>query len=641
MLGAKGIGRFASSRLGTKTILKSIGLDSDNDPREVVFVQIDWDDFSETKYLDDIEIQIKREPLDLKDAISGVQLEITYLRDNWSKKRLETLIKELRRLVTPNNNSGSFKIYLDLEDFNVSDFGFDGPELLNSLNFDQLGKEAISENLSSDTNHKNLIVPFQLQNYSDYKLVGSFNAEGEFLGEFTNYKGDSVATPIKVGTPKLDSDEVPCGPVSIDINVYDRETESVEALFKRMGYLFDKIGVRLARHILTENAGIAIFRNDFRIRPYGEPENDWLELERKRVQDPSRKLGLSQVSGSVIIADEAKSGLIERSSREGLEHNGQFLRLKSLILGVMLHIEVRRRDFREKAGLSRKISGDVTHVKKIASLENVTSAVSTLPIQYQEPIQKAIDKEVSALTSSLEEMDEYQKLLQSRASLGLVVAQVIHEGRRILNPMSDTAKTILKNIDFLLENTKLGEVLRRNLPDNLKVILNGTNNMSQLFKKLDPVSGRKRGRPSDFSINKSIEASISLFSDTLEQNNIITDIALAPSITAHGYEQDFQAGVLNILENAIYWLNSSSQQTKTISIHTKVKTDSVEIYIENNGPLIDDDYVPRLFTSGFSLKSDGMGLGLSIGREACRASKGDLLFKEDNPNTCFVISFPK
>lgn len=135
---------------------------------------------------------------------------------------------------------------------------------------------------------------------------------------------------------------MPCGSIDLGINVYDRESESVAALFERMGLDFEKIGIRAARNILTDNAGISIFRNRFRIRPYGEPENDWLELERQRVQNPSKKLGLTQVSGRVTIEDEATSNLIERSSREGLEHNGAFERLKRLLHGVLVHVEERR-----------------------------------------------------------------------------------------------------------------------------------------------------------------------------------------------------------------------------------------------------------------------------------------------------------
>ena len=248
-----------------------------------------------------------------------------------------------------------------------------------------------------------------------------------------------------------------------------------------MGLDFDRIGIRAARQILTANAGIGIFRYGFRIRPYGEPENDWLGLETQRVQDPSLKLGISQVSGRVQILEEEASGLVERSSREGLEHNGSFARLRNLICGVLIHVEQRRQGFREKAGLSRKKRADIGAAKVAASLKAVRRAAAALPEDLRVKFEKAIERDIATITNTLDEIDEYQKVLQSRASLGLVVAQVIHEGRRILNPMASAAKILLDNKSQLLDDTPRGEILRRQLPDHLQKLHGGTRDMSRLF----------------------------------------------------------------------------------------------------------------------------------------------------------------
>lgn len=634
MLGAKGIGRFAASRLGSKTVLRSVAERPDG--QEEVLVQVDWDAFSADRYLEDIEIPMSRRKLGPSDELgTGVQLVISELRDAWSKKRLENLVRELRRVATPTETGSEFKIHLDLSDFTAPQIGFDGPSLLREMNVDISGADDGDEETGSD-----LIVPFRLQDHADYLLVGDFDALGAFNGSFTVCKGDNVPQELSVPAPPPGPDEAGCGPLHLHINVYDREADSIEELFRRMGLKFDAIGIRAARQILTDNAGIAIFRSGFRIRPYGEPENDWLELERQRVQDPSRKLGLSQVSGRVNIGTEEDSGLIERSSREGLEHNGEFDRLKVLIRGVLLHVEQRRLGFREKAGLSRKRSADVAQVKEIAALRAVNSAVSKLPATLQDPIRKAIAKDAGALAASLEEMDEYQKLLQSRASLGLVVAQVIHEGRRILNPMATAAKALYDKQDWLLEDSKRGEIYRKQFPDHATTLQSGARSMSRLFKRLDPVSGRRRGRPSAFSLGEAIDAGVSLFADSIAGHQINIQVDVAGVGKAYGYSEDFQAALLNIMENAIHWLGGSNQESKNIRISAKQAAGQIQVAIENNGPLIDESYVPRLFQPGFSLKSDGTGLGLSIAREACRASKGDLLFQDGLPDTRFVILFP-
>ncbi len=49
------------------------------------------------------------------------------------------------------------------------------------------------------------------------------------------------------------------------------------------------------------NNGVGIYRNGFRIRPYGDLKNDWLSLDKLRVQNPSRNIGNNQVIGYVFI----------------------------------------------------------------------------------------------------------------------------------------------------------------------------------------------------------------------------------------------------------------------------------------------------------------------------------------------------
>lgn len=634
MLGAKGIGRFAASRLGSKTVLKST-IRSTASSFEEVLVQIDWDAFSAERYLDEIDIPILgSSPTDAVE--SGVSLCITDLRDEWTKKKVENLIRELRRLITLSDIDSQFALYVDLSDFTSTTGGFDGKEVFNGLNADILAATLGDVAEAADPWR---VVPFSLQEHADYHLQGVFDQQGNFDGTFRIDRGDGEEFPLKVNAPSMTLDEAPCGEIDLKLAVYDREGDSIENLFRRMGLDFDRIGIRAARQILTANAGIGIFRYGFRIRPYGEPENDWLGLETQRVQDPSLKLGISQVSGRVQILEEEASGLVERSSREGLEHNGSFARLRKLICGVLIHVEQRRQGFREKAGLSRKKRADIGAAKVAASLKAVRRAAGALPEDLRIKFEKAIERDIATITNTLDEIDEYQKVLQSRASLGLVVAQVIHEGRRILNPMASAAKILLDNKSQLLDDTPRGEILRRQLPDHLQKLHGGTRDMSRLFKRLDPVSGRRRGRPNNFDVPESIRSALSLFSDAIGASQIKMLGEFGAAGQAYGYAEDFQAAALNILENAIHWLQINPADDRELSIVALRVKQTVEVTIENNGPVIDPEYVERLFEPGFSLKTDGTGLGLSIAREACRASKGDLLYRE-GANTAFTIVFP-
>jgi len=636
LLGAKGIGRFAASRLGTRTKLITISK-VEPDIYSQVTVEIDWDQFSSDKYLDELEIPIVNEFCEKSTSLhTGVELQIENLRDVWTQKKIEGLIRELRRVATPSDETEKFEIHLDLSAIKVETSGFDGSTLMSEMNSNLLDPNQEPTSLTST-----LIVPFRIHEYADYRLQGRFSELGDFEGLFSIVKGDDKPIALKVPGAPLLADEMPCGAIDVGINVYDRESESVEALFTRMGLDFEKIGIRAARNILTDNAGISIFRNRFRIRPYGEPENDWLELERQRVQNPSKKLGLTQVSGRVTIQDEVTSQLIERSSREGLEHNGAFERLKNLLQGVLIHVEERRLAFRENAGLSRKIAGDVSRVKDLANLQNTRKAIASIPAKDQPTILRAIERDQKALTDSLEELDAYQKLLQSRSALGLLVARVIHEGRRFLNPLAASTRLLGEQRDALLANTTRGELARNQLPQHLEIITQGAKSLGKLFKQLDPISGRRRGRPSNFKVQTVVENTIELLQISIEKANIGVQPSVTDALIAYGYPEDMQAALLNLLENAIYWVSTKKDGDREIRISGTTSAARILIAVTNNGPHIDEEYIPRLFSAGFSLKSDGTGIGLTIAREACRASKGDLQFVSNATDTTFLIDLPK
>ncbi|MDO8909956.1 MAG: sensor histidine kinase [Pseudohongiella sp.] len=632
VLGAKGIGRFAVARLGQLSLMNSVSKRTYDNYFEKSAILIDWNQFDSDRYLDDIEIDIQREQAN-PDEMPGVSIEITKLRDSWTKSQIEKLIIELRRLSQP-SESDKFNIYLNLECFTVSDHGFNGKDILfeNNQNLD-----------SSDPNDSDssLIKSFAMGSIADYIVEGDFEEDGKFTGFFQIMKGDGVKQDLYIPPSQPASDEKACGRIEVKLNIFDREQESIEKLFERTNIKFEKIGIRRARRILTDLSGISIIRNNFRIRPYGSPDHDWLGLQAKRVQDPSKKLGSDQLSGYVAIQDEMVSGIIERSSREGLELNEHFSRLRSLLEQLLPHIEERRFEFREKAGLSRRPATNLDRARKAANFTQTSKAVDKLPPELRIKIEKAIEKDSESLNQMLDEVDSYQKLLQSRASLGLVVAEVIHEGRRQLSPMMTSIKSLKNDWIHAFEDSRIGELYREQFPSNLDIIQSAGSGLSRLFKQLDPVSGRRRGHPTNINIKEVVNNALDSFRQSISSNLIHTETNIPNDLMFFGFREDLQGGALNILENAIHWLKISNSDSRRLTIAAKSNEEKVIISFSNNGQSIDDSYKDRIFDAGFSLKSDGTGLGLAIAREACRASKGELSLDDSTDETTFIITLPK
>jgi len=640
VLGAKGIGRFASASLGRNISLTSVA--KIDDIYQTSTLVLDWSIFESNKYLADIDIDITK--TDSKTPTrTGVFIEITDLLTIWDEKKVRKLVRELRRLATPHIETDSpFDIYLDLKHFkknNPVPYNFDGQQLLVETNWVAEvieNTDRISEQEISNT----LITPYKISKESDYYLKGRFDSIGNFIGTFTIIRGDNTPLALEIPAPQIDIGELSCGEVNVEFRLYDLEKESVEKLFERMGLNFADFGLRNARTMIAENIGVGIYRTGFRIRPYGEPDNDWLRLEKRRVQNPSKRIGHGQIAGTISVSSEIESNLIERSSREGLETNSAYERLIMLITNLLVRVEQKRFDFRAKAGISRQPTVRIDKARELSSLDSLTKAVANLSEEDQKPLLLKIEKESKALTKALDEIEAYQRLLESRAALGMVVAQVIHDGRTYLDPISSSAQSIIKNAPFVLENSKKGELIRQYYPTYGKAILDGAKGLSSLFKSLDPISGRRRGRPVEFLAMESINNTLNLVDELLIENGINVKVDVEEKIKLYGFSGDLQSAIMNILHNAIHWLTTTENSNRLIEIYSKVEDSIAKIYVSNNGPLIDEQDREAIFEAGFSLKSDGHGLGLSIAKEACKNSNGDLNLDFDSIVTCFVISYP-
>ena len=332
LLGSKGIGRFAAAKLGNCLELHTTAI-ADRASRRTQTTRvygIDWEVFDTTQYLSDVEFRYEELEGETKP---GTRLTISKLRNRWTKDTIDRLHREMRRLVSPlvTTDSIDFQIYLDLEDCTLSSCGFDGAAIVNGF--------FPSPEMEADPFR---VRPFPILKESDYEVEGAFDEKGRFEGTLTIYRGGLKAEPIQLNLPvNPDIDESPCGTVLVHLFIFDRDGTAITQLAKRAGFG----SAREARDILDSVAGIAIYRDKFRIRPYGDNDNDWLTLDRRRVQNPTTCIGHNQISGILVVDKDSRSGLVERSSREALSRSGGSLELANVSLarpflwrGVTVHV---------------------------------------------------------------------------------------------------------------------------------------------------------------------------------------------------------------------------------------------------------------------------------------------------------------
>ena len=647
LLGSKGIGRFAAARLGRYLELVSTALTSTAQPnvsninslgvprpQTTRIPQIDWNAFEEFKYLE--EVQFVAEILS-PNGNTGTQIRISSLRDDWPEARLRQLYEELRRLISPlgkREDTKPFRIFLDLSQCTAETCGFDGSAIVNASVASTEVEKGIERRLHE-------VQPFPILDACDYAVEGIFDEDGTFDGTMTIRRAALEPEQLQLITPlRSNEGEEPCGIVLVRLHIFDREADAVRQTAKKAG--FGAIGLREARKLLDSISGVAIYRESFRIRPYGDGENDWLTLDAKRVQNPTMKIGRNQIAGTIIIDDENNSHLIERSSREGLEENGAFRRLQSLVSNLLSEVvEPRRRRFRLNAGLEERSETSFQEVYRRIQLGWSKLLVAKIPLADRAEAEALVAKETDRLTVYLKRLEERQAQLEAKVTLGLIIGEVMHQGNTPLSFLETETARLMRWWPHFNERSPETEENRSEVPR----ILNGMSSSSQklrvLFNALGPLSGARRGEPKPYDPARVLAQTQYLFRSRLERLGVhftILQDHLGKNIL--GFPDDLATAATNLIDNSLYWLEHHNISKPSITISIRDGGELCWIDVADNGIGVPAEFADQVFDVGFTLKPNGTGLGLSIAKEAAIRSNGDLELLASDAGATFRISLP-
>ncbi len=593
MQGRKGVGRYAASILGDNLLLETVA----NNLKTIAYVE--WAEFEKAQYLDEVEILIET-----KQAVisSGTCLTIgggEELLSEWDQQQFDKLIFQLKKLTSPASSvlpggQVDFGIKLKRENF------FEGQE------------GVINEEIK----------PYPIVDLFDYRIAGRIGANGKGTLEYSQQKARNTTDE----TILFDLESpTGCGELFFDIRVYDRDKDAIESLIVRglKDEAGNYVGKLQARQLLNEYNGIGVYRNGFRIRPLGDAEFDWLKMNKRRVQTPSLRIGSDQVIGYVQVQSEEQSELIEKSARDGLRENAAFERLKKISLKLIGKLEVRRFEYRKKAGLSRKNLKIEQELGNLFSFDSLKKGIhkelkkSGLDEKTSNKIIKIISKEETEKNRIAEDIRQAVAIYQGQATLGKIINVILHEGRKPLNYF----KNEIPNLEHWLTSFR-----KTNDPEKLKKVIPITEGIGvnadvfvKLFGRLDPLAAGKRSRKKSLLLKKTIEETFEVFRKEIEKSGISIKINGPSAFNFTGWHQDIYTIFTNLIDNSVYWMNEKKISRKEIIVDI-VTNDNELRYIDyqDTGPGIEPNLIDSevIFEPQFSTKPNGTGLGLAIAGEA-------------------------
>ena len=626
--GRKGIGRYAASILGENLVL----ITTDKETLVTTKLSIDWRDFlSDSKYLEDVNILIES----YKDPISihGTELHVTGDK-KWSDSDLDLLILSLKRMLSPYDEIDN--------DFNIS----------LKIQCDE------SERFQD---YEDIIKPLPILEYFHYRVFGTVKLLGivdkkrdGFIANLTlenNRLKEPTSTPL-IKEIFLQDGRAYCGDIDIDIRAFDLDSDII--------IKDDRLSQEEAKKQLKELPGIAVIRDGFRVRPYGERNIDWLGLNQRRFNNPTMCLSVNQVAGFVTVLQEDESHLEEKATREGFKEDEHYEGLKEYIISSLSNLENLRYNFRRLNNPGGKKQKSIT--EKIGSISNYSKlndridnlfSISNVSAEVVSKVKGIISEETKEKDVQLEEIKKTIAIYEGQVTLGKIMTVVMHEGRKPLNALKQHPKFIsvwCKEFLELIEKeyaTK-NEVMI-NLTEKITDRLNDNKNQAEvfvnIFKKLEPLANSKRPPLKEFSLVKPIKDAFKLFEAEIIEHEIEYIVDGDLDAIFIGWEVDFYIVFANLIENSIFWLNNVNK--KKISVNISEEDSSILIEYFDNGKGIDDEKIDtqNIFDPGYSTKIvgdiTGTGLGLSIAGEALERNNASIKAVSNLDGANFIIKIIK
>ena len=599
MQGRKGVGRYAASLLGEELLLET------SDGVEKTQVYLEWEEFSSAEFLDQVEVLVNT---GTTTENTFTQLTITggeEFLNLWGSEQLEKMEKELVKLVSPFESQ--FAVGAQTDAFEIT-----------------LSIKHISEDKSIAGSIKKVIEPATITEHYDYRVAGSVAADGNGKLKISIVRaGVSSSREVAFRNDALSG----CGRLFFDLRVFDREPSAIEGLIKKLGPQSsgNYWGKLEARRMLNEINGVRIYRGGFRVRPYGDEDSDWLKLNQRRVQNPSKFIGSNQIVGFIEIESEDVSGLIEKSARDGLRENAAFESLVDIAIAVLSKLEEERLKFRIKAGISRKKTNLGSQLDSIYNLEDLKKDVQKqlkkagVNQKTHDEVVKIIEIEEKTKNKELSDIKQIVAAYQGQATIGKIMNIVLHEGRKPLSAMLNRLGHMKKWISKI-DQSNASKPLA-NLEESIQMVDDNLKSFSTLFKRLDPLATGRRGRMKIVNIKNSISNAASLFEKEFDRLNVATVIEGSDDLTIMGWEQDMSAIFTNLIENSIYWMEKAKAPSKQIRIVVSSdRSGAVKINYTDTGPGIASDLIEDnvIFEPDFSTKPHGTGIGLAIAGEAAQ-----------------------
>lgn len=646
--GRKGIGRFAAQRLGRRLHIST----QLKDATHSLLLTIDWEKFSTGLDLHMISNEVVERPI---MEHHGTVIRIEDLRDSWSEAQIRRAYRFVSDLLQPFPLERTSKSELAILGKYSPDPGFD-------------------------------VEFFKVQDGHSVKVAShEQNILSNAVGHITAKVADGGQAFVTL-TSELYPVDYTDIPLVIDSKTRARGNEKVENYKMLDGvnltahyFIQDELpsGTRgMVRDVLTRTGGIRVYRNGFRVLPYGESFDDWLTLQRssalRELLPPHHN---TNFLGFIEISDVDGARFQETASREGLIENEAFFQLqdfayRAIVAGVVEVARVRKRKLfagdkapykpDERKPTPQSVKDKASHVAD--QLRALAESASPSPIVKFDESQPQLDFDegaenhsqatAKALEQLADEIDEIGSnslfvleevgMLRVLASLGLTIGEFTHEVRHALAALG----VIIEE----LGNSPIQSSVAQELSDHV-LLLRG---YMRYFD--DAVTQNAHRKLEVHELRDVIGEFVAVVRPTFTRQNVDVQTKFTgyDLFTRPMHKSEWASTLLNLFTNSLKAIQRAQVPGK-ILIESKVSDNYLQVDFSDNGDGIPLHNREKAFEAFFTTSSPpsasashdqqlvGTGLGLKIVKDIIESGGGyiEAIDPSEGYATCIRLSIPR
>lgn len=633
-LGEKGLGRFSTKKLGNRLQIET----KSRDDKFVNFAEINWNDFdySSTKFLDEVSIVTRRIPHSDKSSFTILRISELRSLSIWDEEQFRELIMQhVSKFINP--------------------FGAFDTNYINNLSIDFTVFMPIRDDKGAIIGKKKVVINTQelnktLLSQAHYRIHGKFNGKRVFYNTVIRkerkviFEKEKISLDVDAIQKSLQTQDGNVGSFTFDIYVFNRRPNRLKEV-TGFGNL-----VELRKTLDKYCGGIMLYRDGFRVLPYGNVDNDWMKINTDSwLKKSGKRFYTPQIIGYVNISSVKNKNLMDQTSREGLQDNVAYKNLVYIlwqILGELSsdanELEEERKKVKSKdilvesketsldvIKLVDRIKDEVTNLQS-SNVNNGDSNILNILLHMNKTLEDVKieilkhNDDIDLIKDYVKTVKNQEEILFSLASVGMVAEMVSHEIHHLLSNCINLINKIAKALNG---DTKK---MAKSLGDNMLSI-------RALISRIDDHNVTRRRVKVSFDLVNEINQVLS----NMENQAVVKfrDESSRPikfdvfrsykSIFVKANKGMIIQVFINLITNSVYWLNNFCENKNEYDATITIEYDNGVVYFYDNGKGIQNLDFNRIFSPFFTRRKGGRGLGLYIVKEICSFHNIDIELLEE------------